>query len=62
MEAIGETVEWLQVKQDLKRLHEVVIEQSGRKIALRTEALGDCHKVFKAIGMALPSTIREIEM
>lgn len=62
IEAIGETVEWLQVKQDLKRLHEVVIEQSGRKIALRTEALGDCHKVFKAIGMALPPTIREIEM
>lgn len=62
MEAMGETVEWLQVKQDLKRLHEVVIEQSGRKIALRTEALGDCHKVFKAIGMALPPTIREIEM
>lgn len=62
IEAIGETVEWLQVKQDLKRLHEVVIEQSGKKIALRTEALGDCHKVFKAIGMALPPTIREIEM
>lgn len=62
MEAMGEIVEWLQVKQDLKRLHEVVIEQSGRKIALRTEALGDCHKVFKAIGMALPPTIREIEM
>ena len=62
MEAMGESVEWLQVKQDLKRLHEVVIEQSGRKIALRTEASGDCHKVFKAIGMALPPTIRKIEM
>ena len=62
MEAMGEIVEWLQVKQDLKRLHEVVIEQSGRKIALRTEASGDCQKVFKAIGMALPPTIRKIEM
>src|SRR4030042_368179 len=62
MEATGEIVEWLQVKQDLKRLHEVVIEQSGRKIALRTEASGDCHKVFKAIGMTLPPTIRKIEM
>jgi len=62
MEAMGEIVEWLQVKQDLKRLHEVVIEQSGRKIALRTEASGDCHKVFKAVGMALPPTIRKIEM
>jgi len=62
MEAMGESVEWLQVKQDLKRLQEVVIEQSGRKIGLRTEVHGDCHKVFKAIGMALPPTIREIEM
>ena len=59
---MGEIVEWLQVKQDLKRLHEVVIEQSGRKIALRTEASSDCHKVFKAVGMALPPTIRKIEM
>jgi transposase len=62
MEAMGEIVEWLQIKQDLKRLYEVVIEQSGRKIALRTEASGDCHKVFKAVGMALPPTIRKIEM
>ena len=62
MEAMGEIVEWLHVKQDLKRLHEVVIEQSGKKIALRTEASGDCHKVFKAVGMALPPTIRKIEM
>jgi transposase len=62
MEAMGEIVEWLQIKQDLKRLNEVVIEQSGRKIVLRTEASGDCHKVFKAVGMALPPTIRKIEM
>jgi transposase len=62
MEAMGEIVEWLQIKQDLKRLHEVVIEQSGRKVALRTEASGDCHKVFKAVGMALPPTIRKMEM
>lgn len=62
LEAMGENVEWLQIKQDLKRLQEVVIEQSGSKIALRTEASGDCYKVFKAIGMALPPTIRKIVM
>jgi transposase len=62
MEAMGEHVEWLQMKQDLKRLQEVVITQSDRKIALRTEASGDCHKVFKAVGMAMPPTIRKIEM
>jgi len=62
MEAMGEHVEWLQIKQDLKRMQEVVITQSDRKIALRTEASGDCHKVFKAVGMAIPPTIRKIEM
>ena len=62
MEAMGEQVEWFQVKQDLKRLQEVVITQSDRKIALRTEACGDCHKIFKAVGMAIPPTIRKMEM
>ncbi len=62
MEATGEHVEWLQIKQDLKRMQEVVITQSDRKIALRTEASGDCYKVFKAVGMAMPPTIRKIEM
>ena len=62
MEAMGEHVEWLQMKQDLKRLQEVVITQSDRKIALRTEASGECHNVFKAVGMAMPPTIRKIEM
>lgn len=62
MEAMGEHVEWLQIKQDLKRLQEVEIKQSGRKIVLRTEASGDCHKVFKSIGTALPPTIRKMEM
>ncbi len=62
MEAMGEHVEWLQIKQDLKRMQEVVITQSDRKIALRTEASGDCNKVFKAVGMAIPPTIRKIEM
>ena len=62
MEISGESVEWMQIKQDLKRLQEVTIDQSGRKIALRTEASGDCYKVFKSIGMAMPPTIRKVEM
>ena len=62
IENIGENMEWEQIKMDLKRLQEVIIEQSGNKIALRTQASGDCHKVFKAIGMAMPPTIKKIEM
>ena len=62
IENIGENMEWEQIKLDLKRLQEVIIEHSGKKIALRTQASGDCHKVFKAIGMAMPPTIKKIEM
>jgi len=47
---------------DLKRLQEVIIEHSGNKIALRTQASGDCHKIFKAIGIDTPPTIKKIEM
>jgi hypothetical protein len=54
MEVIGEHVKWLQIKQDLKRMQEVVITQFDRKIVLRTETSGDCHKIFKAVGMAMP--------
>jgi transposase len=62
IENIGENMEWEQIKMDLKRLQEVIIEHSGNKIALRTQVSGDCHKVFKAIGMAMPPTIKKIEM
>ena len=62
MENIGENVEWEQIKLDMKRLQEVIIEQSGKKIALQTQASGDCHKIFKAIGMAMPQTIKKIEI
>gem|GEM_PF-1523971 len=62
IENIGRNMEWEQIKLDLKRLQEIIIEQSGNKIALRTQASGDCHKVFKAIGMAMPPTIKKIEM
>jgi len=62
IENIGENMEWEQIKLDLKRLQEIIIEQSGNKFALRTQASGDWHKVFKAIGMAMPPTIKKIEM
>ena len=60
LETYEENFEWFQVKQDLKSLKEVIIEESGNKIAIRTEALGNTHKVFQAVGMALPPTIRKI--
>jgi len=56
----GHTFEWSEIKQDLKSLQEVVIEDKGKSLALRTECIGTCGKVFQAVGIAIPPTIREL--
>ncbi len=56
----GQSFEWADIKQDLKALQEVEIEDSGKSLALRTECLRTCGKVFKAVGVAVPPTIREL--
>ena len=60
LEEAGCNFEWADIKQDLKALQEVEIEDGGKSLALRTECLGTCGKVFKAVGVAVPPTIREI--
>ena len=56
----GHTFEWADIKQDLKTLQEVEIEDSGKSLALRTECLGTCGKIFQAVGVAIPPAIREL--
>jgi len=61
LESIGLELEWNDVKRDLLSLQEVVInEEKNRTIAIRTAPQGSCFNVFKAVGAALPQTIREI--
>jgi len=60
LEEAGHNFEWADIKQDLKFLQEVVIEDNGKSLALRTECLGTCGKVFQSVGVAIPPTIREI--
>jgi len=56
----GHFFEWSDIKQDLKALHEITIEDHGKTLAIRSECERTCGKIFKAVGVALPSTIREI--
>jgi len=56
----GHNFEWADIKQDLKALQEVEIQDSGKALALRTECLGTCGKVFQAVGVAIPPTIRKL--
>jgi len=56
----GLQFEWADIKQDLKALQEVILEESGSTLAVRTECQGTCGKVFRATGVAVPPTIRVV--
>jgi len=60
LEEGGHDFEWADIKHDLKALEEVVIEDNGRSLALRTQCVGTCGKLFQAVGVAVPPTIREV--
>jgi transposase len=60
LEKAGHVFEWSHIKQDLKALQEIHIEENGNRMAVRSRAEGVCGKVFQAVGVAMPPTIREI--
>jgi transposase len=60
LESAGHQFEWTDIKQDLKALQDVTVEENDRSLAVRTACVGTCGKVFQAAGVALPPTIREI--
>jgi len=60
LEKVGLHFEWADIKQDLKTLQEIIIEDNNKSLAIRSECQGTFGKVFKAVGVALPPTIREI--
>ena len=60
IEQAGQSFEWAEVKQDLKALQTVTIEESGKRFAVRSQCQGVCGKIFQAVGVALPPTIREL--
>jgi len=57
----GHVFEWSDIKQDLEALQTVTIEEKGKRFAVRTESRGNCGKIFQAVGVAIPPTIREIK-
>jgi hypothetical protein len=43
-----------------KALQEIMIEDRGKTLMIRSECLGTCGKIFQAVGVAIPPTIREV--
>jgi len=60
LEKAGHDFDWSDIIQDLESLQETIIEENGKRLAVRTECLGTCGKVFQAVRVAVPPTIREI--
>jgi transposase len=60
LEKAGHPFEWADIKQDLEALQEVTIEQKNKTLAIRTECIGACGKIFQSVGIAIPPTIREV--
>jgi transposase len=60
LEEQGHSFQWADTKQDLKSLQEVLIEDNGKSLALRTQCVRTCGKIFQAVGVAIPPTIRQI--
>ena len=56
----GHIFEWSDIKQDLKALKRITIEEENKRFAIRTQCQGNCGKIFQAVRVALPPTIREI--
>lgn len=60
LEKNGFLYEYPDITQAEKTFQEVTIEENGKKLAVRTECADVCGKVFQAVGVAVPPTIREI--
>jgi hypothetical protein len=60
LEKAGHVFEWSHIKQALQALQETYIEDNGNRLAVRSKIEGVCGKLFQAVGVAIPPTIREI--
>src|SRR5215831_15249266 len=56
----GHALEWADVIADLERLQYVEVEQDGKRCRLRTQLHGTCGRVFRAVGVAIPPTVRQL--
>ncbi len=60
LDLAGHDFEWADVKQDLKALQAVTITENEKSFTIRSECQGCSGKVFQAVGVAIPPTIREV--
>jgi transposase len=57
--AAGITIEWADLLRDLDRLQEAAVTKDGKRITTRTAVTGQVGRVFQAVGVGLPPTMRD---
>ena len=62
LDAHGHDFEWDDILCDLDDLADVHVLHQGKHFVLRTEARGTSGKVFQSVGVALPPTVRQLEV
>jgi transposase len=62
LDETGEHPEWADVIQDLDALEEVEVIHQNKRFLLRNETQGSCGKVFQAVGVKLPQTVRQVDV
>jgi transposase len=60
LDAHGLACEWEDIKRDLTALNQVMIEENGHIMLIRSRSQGTCGQVFQAVGVQMPPTITEI--
>ena len=57
----GHRFEWSDIKQDLRALKQIEINEGDAKFVIRSQCKGHCGKIFQAVKVALPPTIQEVK-
>ena len=59
LEARGLKLEWKDVLRDLERLQEIEVDFGTQTFFLRTELRGNCVDILRAVGVRIPSAVRQ---
>jgi transposase len=61
LRAKGRTFEWADVIRDLEQVQQVEVEHQGHRFLLRSQMMGTAGRVFQAAGVAVPSTVQQVD-
>jgi transposase len=59
LEARGLKLEWKDVLRDIDKLQEIEVESGTQRFFLRTELRGNCVDILRAVGVRIPSAVRQ---